>query len=84
MIDYNHYTTLDNKDLEKIISHIKNTQHQRTIEFENLFSSFDIPSIKLLLPHVNKDKLIKTFDSFSQNFNNSQAFIDFYIFLKKK
>lgn len=83
MIDYNYYTTLSDSELAKIISHVKNIQHQRLNSFISLFLSADIKKIEPLLDSIHKDKLTNCFSEFSQKFHPSDKNIDFYIFLKK-
>lgn len=83
MIDYNYYTTLDDKDLEKIIIHVKNIQHQRNTTFDNLFLTKDIEKITPFLSTVNQNKLDKVFQSYVDQFDASAQDIDFYLFLKK-
>lgn len=82
MIDYNYYTTLENKELEKLISHIKNIQHQRVVEFSTAFLNADIDTVNSLLPNINTDKLTNTFSSYVNQFDDSEKNIDFYLFLK--
>ena len=83
MIDYNYYTTLSNKDLEKIISHVKNIQHQRANDFSKSFQSFDINLIENLLLSISNDLLLKNFNEFSSNYNHTPEEFKFYLFLKK-
>lgn len=82
MIDYNYYTQLNDKDLEKISSHIKNIQNQRQNEFENSFFNADIEKVSHILPHLNKDKLENIFYSYIDKFYGSEKHVNFYIFLK--
>lgn len=83
MIDYNYYTTLSDKELEKIVSHVKNIQNQRANDFSNSFSSFKKNDLEQSLPTVNKDLLLKNFQNFSSNYSHTPEEFDFYIFLKK-
>lgn len=83
MIDYNYYTTLSDKELEKIISHVKNIQNQRANDFSNSFKSLNINYIINLFPSVSKDLLLKNFNEFSSNYNHTPEEFEFYIFLKK-
>lgn len=86
MIDYNYYTTLSDKDLEKLVSHIKNIQNQRNSAFTELFLTGTIEKVEPLLDAVNPDKLKNVFNAFVQKMKNTfnlDSDIDFYIFLKK-
>lgn len=83
MIDYNYYTQLNDKDLEKIVSHIRNIQTLPYNEFEKHFFNADIETVSAALPDINKDKLLHTFNSYTNDFDNSQKNIDFYLFLKQ-
>lgn len=83
MIDYNYYTTLNDNDLERLVSHIKNIQNQRLSDFKDLFLAADIEKIEPSLATINKDKLAKVFAEYSQNFTDSDKHIQFYLFLKK-
>lgn len=82
MIDYNYYTKLNDRELEKIVSHIKNIQNLRFQDFQNAFSSSDIEKISLLMPEINKDKLNNAFQNFQSNFQGTKEQFNLYVFLK--
>ncbi len=82
-IDYDFYLDLSDKDLKKIVSHIKNIQHLRQKEIENTFLLYDWKNFEKFLPNLSKNLL----DSFIVKFNdkmrslqpiNQQEF-DFYL-----
>lgn len=82
MIDYNYYSQLNDKDLDKIVCHIKNIQNLRQNDFENHFFNADIEKVSSSLPNINKNKLEKTFNTYIDSFNDSEKNLNFYLFLK--
>lgn len=45
-IDYDYYTTLSDKEVEKLLIHLKNIQHLRQKDLENIFKYYDSKKLK--------------------------------------
>jgi hypothetical protein len=86
-INYDFYLDLSDKELEKIICHIKNIQSLRKKELEKIFLTFDWNQVEPILPKVNKDQLIGFVSLLEQRMQNSDItplIFDFYLQFYKK
>lgn len=50
-IDYDYYTQLSDKEIDKLLVHLKNIQHLRQNDLQNIFKNYDSEGLKDYLTH---------------------------------